>query len=143
MYFDTFVLCYFRKCSICRMQNLICSSLISQLMEYSYLLDMADETDDPYMRLVYACECYFIVSFSHIRTHTQKHICAYIAWNMTLQMIFAASFFISVYYAYQRTWKPFNPILGETYEMANHGGMSFIAEQVRLTLCLFLFQFFK
>jgi hypothetical protein len=52
-------------------------------------------------------------------------------------MIFAASFFISVYYAYQRTWKPFNPILGETYEMANHGGMSFIAEQVCLhaSLC--------
>jgi hypothetical protein len=68
---------------------------MAELMEYSYLLDMADETDDPYMRLVYA-----------------------------------SSFFISVYYAYQRTWKPFNPILGETYEMANHGGMSFIAEQV-------------
>ncbi|XP_057436942.1 oxysterol-binding protein-related protein 3A-like [Lotus japonicus] len=68
---------------------------MAELMEYSYLLDMADKTDDPYMRLVYA-----------------------------------SSFFISVYYAYQRTWKPFNPILGETYEMANHGGMSFIAEQV-------------
>jgi hypothetical protein len=68
---------------------------MAELMEYSYLLDMADETDDPYMRLVYA-----------------------------------SSFFISVYYAYQRTWKPFNPILGETYELANHGGMSFIAEQV-------------
>ena len=42
----------------------------------------------------------------------------------------AASWAISVYYAYQRTWKPFNPILGETYEMTNHGGISFIAEQV-------------
>ncbi|XP_025661078.1 AP2-like ethylene-responsive transcription factor TOE2 [Arachis hypogaea] len=30
---------------------------------------------------------------------------------------------ISVYYAYQKTWKPFNPILGETYEMVNHGGI--------------------
>lgn len=30
----------------------------------------------------------------------------------------------------QRTWKPFNPILGETYEMTNHGGITFIAEQV-------------
>ncbi|KAK7255800.1 hypothetical protein RIF29_29221 [Crotalaria pallida] len=68
---------------------------MAELMEYSYLLDMADETEDPYMRLVYA-----------------------------------SSFFISVYYAYQRTWKPFNPILGETYEMVNHGGMSFISEQV-------------
>jgi len=68
---------------------------MAELMEYSYLLDMADECEDPHMRLVYA-----------------------------------ASFFISVYYALQRTWKPFNPILGETYEMVNHGGITFIAEQV-------------
>ncbi|XP_061354238.1 oxysterol-binding protein-related protein 3A-like [Gastrolobium bilobum] len=68
---------------------------MAEIMEYTYLLDMADETEDPYMRLVYA-----------------------------------SSFFISVYYAYQRTWKPFNPILGETYEMVNHGGITFISEQV-------------
>ncbi|XP_050290888.1 oxysterol-binding protein-related protein 3C isoform X2 [Quercus robur] len=68
---------------------------MAELMEYSYLLDRADECEDPYMRLVYA-----------------------------------SSWAISVYFAYQRTWKPFNPILGETYEMANHGGISFISEQV-------------
>ncbi|KAM7257220.1 hypothetical protein ACFE04_012961 [Oxalis oulophora] len=68
---------------------------MAELLEYSHLMDKADECEDPYMRLVYA-----------------------------------ASFFISVYYAYQRTWKPFNPILGETYEMVNHGGISFVAEQV-------------
>ncbi|XP_022743301.1 oxysterol-binding protein-related protein 3A-like isoform X3 [Durio zibethinus] len=68
---------------------------MAELMEYSYLLDMADECEDPYMRLVYS-----------------------------------TSWAISVYYAYQRTWKPFNPILGETYEMVNHGGITFIAEQV-------------
>uniref|UniRef100_A0A7N0ZY90 Oxysterol-binding protein n=1 Tax=Kalanchoe fedtschenkoi TaxID=63787 RepID=A0A7N0ZY90_KALFE len=68
---------------------------MAELMEYSYLLDQADECEDPYMRLVYA-----------------------------------TSWAISVYYAYQRTWKPFNPILGETYEMVNHGGITFIAEQV-------------
>ncbi|XP_022868698.1 oxysterol-binding protein-related protein 3C-like, partial [Olea europaea var. sylvestris] len=33
-------------------------------------------------------------------------------------------------FAYQRTWKPFNPILGETYELVNHGGITFISEQV-------------
>ncbi|EOY07505.1 Oxysterol-binding family protein [Theobroma cacao] len=66
-----------------------------ELMEYSYLLDLADECEDPYMRMVYT-----------------------------------TSWAISVYYAYQRTWKPFNPILGETYEMVNHGGITFIAEQV-------------
>ncbi|XP_024031240.1 oxysterol-binding protein-related protein 3A [Morus notabilis] len=68
---------------------------MSEVMEYSYLLDLADECEDPYMRLVYA-----------------------------------SSWFISVYYCFERPWKPFNPILGETYEMVNHGGITFIAEQV-------------
>lgn len=35
-----------------------------------------------------------------------------------------------MYYAFQRTWKPFNPILGETYEMVNHNGITFLSEQV-------------
>lgn len=47
-----------------------------------------------------------------------------------LRLVYAASWAISVYYAYQRTWKPFNPILGETYEMVNHNGITFLAEQV-------------
>ncbi|KAK6126008.1 hypothetical protein DH2020_040235 [Rehmannia glutinosa] len=68
---------------------------MAELMEYSYLLELADECEDPDMRLVYA-----------------------------------AAWFISLYYAIQRTWKPFNPILGETYEMVNHCGITFIAEQV-------------
>ncbi|XP_022155120.1 oxysterol-binding protein-related protein 3C [Momordica charantia] len=68
---------------------------VAELMEYSHLLDLADECEDPYMRLVYA-----------------------------------SSWAISVYYAYQRTWKPFNPILGETYEMVNHDGITFLTEQV-------------
>lgn len=51
-------------------------------------------------------------------------------------MIFTASWAISVYYAYQRTWKPFNPILGETYEMVNHGGITFISEQVSHNLAI-------
>ncbi|CAM8975414.1 unnamed protein product [Rhodiola kirilowii] len=67
---------------------------MAELMEYSYLLDQADECEDPHMRLVYA-----------------------------------SSWAISVYYAFQRTWKPFNPILGETYEM-EHGGVQFLSEQV-------------
>ncbi|KMZ59217.1 putative Oxysterol binding protein [Zostera marina] len=47
-----------------------------------------------------------------------------------LRLVYASSWAISVYFAYQRTWKPFNPILGETYEMTNHNGITFIAEQV-------------
>lgn len=68
---------------------------MAEIMEYTYLLDLADDCEDPHMRMVYA-----------------------------------GSFFISLYYSTQRTWKPFNPILGETYELTNHGGVSFIAEQV-------------
>ncbi|KAK1312920.1 Oxysterol-binding protein-related protein 3C [Acorus calamus] len=68
---------------------------MAELMEYCHLLDLADQCEDPQLRMVYA-----------------------------------TSWAISVYFAYQRTWKPFNPILGETYEMVNHGGITFISEQV-------------
>ncbi|KAI3989565.1 hypothetical protein MKX01_035648 [Papaver californicum] len=68
---------------------------MAEIMEYSYLLDLADECEDSHMRMVYAT-----------------------TWA------------VSVYYGLQRTWKPFNPILGETYEMVNHGGITFLAEQV-------------
>ncbi|OVA16526.1 Oxysterol-binding protein [Macleaya cordata] len=68
---------------------------MTEKMEYSHLLDQADECEDPYMRLVYAS-----------------------TWAMTF------------YYTLQRTRKAFNPILGETYEMVNHGGFTYIAEQV-------------
>ncbi|KAK1299163.1 Oxysterol-binding protein-related protein 3C [Acorus calamus] len=68
---------------------------MAELMEYCHLLDLADQCEDPHLRMVYA-----------------------------------TSWAISVYFAYQRTWKPFNPILGETYEMVNHGGITFISEQV-------------
>ena len=30
----------------------------------------------------------------------------------------------------ERTWKPFNPILGETFELGMDNGLRFIAEQV-------------
>jgi hypothetical protein len=32
-------------------------------MEYSHLLDQADESEDPYMQLVYACELFFSLVF--------------------------------------------------------------------------------
>ena len=38
----------------------------------------------------------------------------------------------------ERTWKPFNPILGETFELGMDNGLRFIAEQasvLRLMLC--------
>ncbi|KAF8395133.1 hypothetical protein HHK36_019074 [Tetracentron sinense] len=47
-----------------------------------------------------------------------------------MRMVYTSSWAISVYFTLQRTWKPFNPVLGETYEMVNHGGITFISEQV-------------
>lgn len=125
-YWTAFAL-YKRKKPIYMVGCWIWQNSFFQLMEYSYLLDMADKTEDPYMRMVYACKnsfhvymflycCYNLLVFLHVQ------------WN--LQLLITASWAISVYYAYQRTWKPFNPILGETYEMVNHGGITFLSEQV-------------
>ena len=97
-----------------------------QLMEYSHLLDLADQCEDPYMRLVYTCKYIdYIYTFFTVNLWIQNSVIIRMVW-----FLFAASWAISVYYAYQRTWKPFNPILGETYEMVNHNGVTFIAEQV-------------
>lgn len=46
----------------------------------------------------------------------------------------AVGWAVSPYYAYQRTWKPFNPILGETYELSGYNDIDYIAEQVRPVL---------
>ncbi|AQK55763.1 Oxysterol-binding protein-related protein 3B [Zea mays] len=45
-----------------------------------------------------------------------------------MHMVYASTWAVSVYFTYQRTWKPFNSILGETYEMVNHQGITFLAE---------------
>lgn len=39
-------------------------------MEYSYLLDQANECEDPYMRLVYACEFLFLLLFLFLNNFT-------------------------------------------------------------------------
>ena len=36
----------------------------------------------------------------------------------------------------ERTWKPFNPILGETFELGMENGLKFIAEQVGTFDCM-------
>ncbi|KAI5065471.1 hypothetical protein GOP47_0020440 [Adiantum capillus-veneris] len=68
---------------------------MAEILEYGNLLDLADQCEDPYLKMVYAT-----------------------TWA------------VSIYFPYQRTWKPFNPILGETFEVANHLGINFISEQV-------------
>ena len=43
-----------------------------------------------------------------------------------------AAFLVSPFGAAERTWKPFNPLLGETFELEGLGaGVRFMAEQVR------------
>lgn len=46
-----------------------------------------------------------------------------------LRHAYVAAFLVSPYGAIERTYKPFNPILGETFEFAEEGKFSFFAEQ--------------
>ncbi|KAI3996303.1 hypothetical protein MKX01_026771 [Papaver californicum] len=47
-----------------------------------------------------------------------------------MRLVYASSWATSFLYTSQRTLKPFDPILGETFELVNHHGISYIAEQV-------------
>eukprot|EP00878_Enallax_costatus_P012049 GHUV01012581.1.p1 GENE.GHUV01012581.1~~GHUV01012581.1.p1 ORF type:complete len:392 (+),score=137.95 GHUV01012581.1:531-1706(+) len=69
---------------------------MAEIMEYTELLDAADQSEDPYERLA-----------------------------------LVAAFLVSPFGAAERTWKPFNPLLGETFELDNVGNnVRFLAEQV-------------
>lgn len=46
------------------------------------------------------------------------------------RMAWVAAFFVSPYAANERTYKPFNPILGETFEHYDANGLFYLAEQV-------------
>lgn len=49
------------------------------------------------------------------------------------RLALVAAFLVSPFGAAERTWKPFNPLLGETFEMEGVGnGVRFLAEQVRI-----------
>jgi hypothetical protein len=45
-------------------------------------------------------------------------------------MLYVACFAVGAYPSAERTYKPFNPILGETFEL-KQGSMRYIAEQAR------------
>ncbi|KAG9279499.1 oxysterol-binding protein-related protein 7-like [Astyanax mexicanus] len=71
---------------------------VSEELEYSQLLDIANQIDDPYQRMVY------VAVFS---------ISGY-AWA-----------------SWRNRYKPFNPVLGETYEsVREERGFRYVAEQV-------------
>ncbi len=42
-----------------------------------------------------------------------------------------AAYCVSPFGAAERAWKPFNPILGETFELEAGNGVRYLAEQVR------------
>jgi hypothetical protein len=46
------------------------------------------------------------------------------------RLLWVMGFAMGPYACMERTWKPFNPILGETFEL-EHEGIKFFAEQVR------------
>ena len=49
-------------------------------------------------------------------------------------MAWVTAFCLGPFGGNERTWKPFNPILGETFELDLDGGVRFIAEQVCISL---------
>jgi len=67
----------------------------AEIMEYTDLLDKADQSDDPNERF---------------------------AW--------LAAYCVSPFGSAERAWKPFNPILGETFELEIGNGVRYLAEQV-------------
>lgn len=67
----------------------------AEIMEYTELLDKADQCTDPHERFAYV-----------------------------------AAYCVSPFGAAERAWKPFNPILGETFELDAGEGVHYLAEQV-------------
>ncbi|KAD0079196.1 hypothetical protein E3N88_44814 [Mikania micrantha] len=103
--------------------------VLFELMEYSYLLKLADECEDPYLRLVYAdvgkqvdqaqaggwANLYVLHVFPSIKNAILIDLVSYewieIAKHPGLYPIIMLC---------NVPGKPFNPILGETYEMVCH-----------------------
>ena len=52
-------------------------------------------------------------------------------------MAWVAAFCLGPFGGNERTWKPFNPILGETFELDKENGVRFLAEQVKQTATLY------
>lgn len=99
----------------------------AEIMEYTELLDAADTCKDaneryawlasPW-RLCWMCcwMCCFDVNICHC-------IGCRFAW--------VAAYCVSPFGSAERAWKPFNPILGETFEVDAGNGVRYLAEQVR------------
>lgn len=62
--------------------------------------------------------------------------CAIAAVLLRHRIALIAAFLVSPFGAAERTWKPFNPVLGETFEADKlQNDAFFVAEQVRTQRC--------
>jgi hypothetical protein len=93
------------------------------------------------------CASYTPVSASvHVCFHTRLHVCFHVQLHAEPRGLGAArarpraarrrlawvtAFCIGPFGGNERTWKPFNPILGETFELDCGSGVRFLAEQAR------------
>ncbi|MEQ2212207.1 hypothetical protein XENOCAPTIV_027477 [Xenoophorus captivus] len=108
-------------------------------LEYSNLLDTANQTEDPYQRMVNDRNTYN--EAFQIRNVWQTLLPRQ---NVT-HTVYVATFAISAYASsyYRAGSKPFNPVLGETYECDRPDkGFRFIAEQVPSSFLIVLTQQF-
>jgi hypothetical protein len=131
---------------------------MAEIMEYTNLLDQANASEDPYER----CACWAVLAHSSpqhcsvsaclasnaalslqpssnspaacvgligsVLWHVLTTVCIPAAYRVAL----VAAFLVSPFGAAERTWKPFNPVLGETFEADKlQNDAFFVAEQVR------------
>ena len=97
---------------------------VAEIMEYTELLDRAATTTDPYER----CPLGFCSSVTGLLLGTLSKSTSLLRFY---RLAWMAGFCLGPFGSNERTWKPFNPILGETFELERNNGVRFLAEQVR------------
>lgn len=55
-----------------------------------------------------------------------------LCWCGYHRFAWVAAFAVSPFGANERAWKPFNPLLGETFELEVGNGVQYLAEQVHI-----------
>ena len=130
---------------------------ISEIMEYTDRLEKAAKTEDPYERSAaiaafYDCHCCILCTWQSCTfySHSLQFVfsakcckCTLHAHNIKVndsddgvfllsRLAWVVGFTMGPFPGNERTWKPFNPILGETFELSMNNGLRFIAEQVQM-----------
>lgn len=92
---------------------------VAEIMEYTGALERAVETEDEFERCVVSCCCFdflFIFGFFFLL------LTLFLSFSLSpcfskYSMAWVAGFCLGPFGSNERTWKPFNPILGETFEV--------------------------